>query len=392
MMDSGWLTAGSGATLLSMEKGRGASAALQALQHINPACEDFVEKKVPGALSVIRQRGYSRRVLPAKRTAALAVFAADIDLVQDLSAIDADLLETDRIEVGRRLDYSRWLNFVEIPSSSRWGEIVHPMQALWHSLLEKYPPRALPPDILSVVDLPLTGRIRGDIAGTLMQWLAEMEGFAGAECAATISSCRQAVGRSGRFTEARRLVAERLPRFILLEPDDTIQPLYDVDDLAHPATRGPGASPFVGLLTGLWQKTLPAGSQSERQRQLQQDLDESRRRLDNLTDGAVMSPRFCVENGSIRISHSALHDASAPHRMVDIAAVLVLSQALYGRLPILLVDQVEHHSKQQPDDLFEYIKNVGEICQIFCTAAGAYAAAWRGWSGLLRLEENQNNS
>jgi hypothetical protein len=390
MADSGWLTAGSGATLLSPDKGRGASAVLQALQHINPAYEELVERKVPGGLSVIRQKGYNRRVLPAKRTAALAVFAADIGLVQDLSAIDPDLLETDRIEVGRRLDYSRWLNFVEIPSSSRWGEIVVPMQALWQRLLDKQPPQTLPSAAPPFADLTLSERIRGDVAETLMHWLTGVEELIDAEYATTISSCRQAVGRSGRFAEAKRLVADRLPRFVSLGPDDTLHPLYDIDDLAHPALHR--ASPFVGLLAGLWQKTLPAGSQSGRQRQLQRDLDESRAHLNHLLTDATMLPRFFIEKGSIRVTHPALHNRSTTRGMVHIAAVLVLSQALYQRLPILLLDQFEHYIKPpQQDDLFEYIKNVGEICQIFCTAAGTYAAGWSGWSGLLHLGENQSN-
>lgn len=389
MADSDWLSAGSGATVLHAESGYSASAVLRTLQHINPACDEFVREEIAGSLKHVKQGEYLRKILPTKRTAALAVFAADIGLVQDLSEVDPDLLETDRIEVGRRLDYSRWLNFVEIASSTRWGQIVNHMQALRQARSAQRLPRDLPPDASC---LALTDRIRGDVADALMQWLAETEERVGPECAATISFCRQAVERNERFARARQLVAARLPRFISLQPGDTLKPLYIIDDLVQIAGEGTG-NPVAQLLAGLWQKTSPGGSRATRLQLLQQNLEKSSAHLNCLAGGRIMSPRFVVDDSSISITHSELFNDSATDRMVLIAAALLLSQALYGQLPILLLDQFEQDLGQpQQDTLFEYIRNVGEICQVICTVVGAYAADWSGWSGLLHLLEDRQKS
>ena len=90
------------------------------------------------------QNGHTRRINPAKRTIALAVFNATPDLVQELSSIGDWFYETDRIEVGRRFDYSRWINFVELASSTRWSEISSDIEDLLAGRPAKLPRQGPP--------------------------------------------------------------------------------------------------------------------------------------------------------------------------------------------------------------------------------------------------------
>ncbi len=391
MADSGWLTMGPGATLLYERSASGASVALRALQHISPPCDSLVLQGFCGSLKDIRQRGYYRKILPGKRTAALAVFAADVDLIQDLAVIDSDLFETDRIEVGRRLDYSRWLNFVEIASSTRWSQIAEPMMELRHVLAEKHPPPALNLESSLLEDLRATDRIRGDIANTLEQWLAQVEELVAGEQVSRIAFCRQAVERGERFAGAKRLVEGRLPRFVYLRPGDTCQSFYDIDDLEHPGTGGRGDESISHLLAGLWQKTAFAGATAKRQQLLQHDLAETVARLNLFVgDIGIMPPRFLVTDMSIRIEYPELSPDSAVGRLAPIATVLVLCQALYGRLPILLLDEFEKDLSQLGlDNLVKGIQKIGNTCQLVYASSSAYVAAWSGWSGVLRLAHEE---
>lgn len=58
--------------------------------------------------------------------------ADDAELAIFFGPFDPSLYELDQVEVGRRLDNSRWLNFVEISQSLKWSDISDKL----HLLLE----------------------------------------------------------------------------------------------------------------------------------------------------------------------------------------------------------------------------------------------------------------
>lgn len=89
--------------------------------------------------STLNECSYPRLLTPIKRTAALAVFAADPSLIVELGKIEPILDGLDRIEAGRRLDGSLWLNFVEIASACRWRAIDADAAQLLEDLHQQHP-------------------------------------------------------------------------------------------------------------------------------------------------------------------------------------------------------------------------------------------------------------
>lgn len=396
MEDSGWLTVGAGATLLHGRSGDEAGVVLQALQHINPLGDPPGGQGFAAPLTHVRQSGYLRKILPGKRTAAIAVFAADVELVRELSGIDADLLEMDRIEVGRRLDYSRWLNFVEISSSSRWSEIAGTMLELRRRLADRRPPQSGNPDRSLFANLMDTDRLRGDVAESLKRWLAEAEALPGvpvdAGLTAGIAACRRAVERSERFAGAKRLVADRLPRFVSLRPGATCRSLaIAIDDLGPPGHGGKGDDQVVPLLAGLWRKTARVGPVARRRQLLQQDLDEAAAELDLLAaDLGVACPRFVVTDSSIGIDRTRHPHGPAAGRIMRILTVLLLCRALHGQMPIFLLDGLESGLNQPDrDTVIAFIQRLGGICQLVHAAASPLAADDSGWSAVLDLTDKR---
>jgi hypothetical protein len=387
MADSNWQTMGPGATLLCPRPGGGAGVILEALQHINLPCGVSGRQGFADPLKFVRQGGYARKIVPGKRTAAIAVFAADLELIHELSQIDPDLLETDRIEVGRRLNYSRWLNFVEIAASGRWSDIAAPMQAMRHYLDEKLPQPPHPASHL-LADLQATDRLTGDVADTLKDWLVQAEAAADSTHLSQIAFCRQAVERHERFARAKRLVEDSLPPFVLLHPGHVLRPVYALADLPSPESAGGGGGPVGGLLACLRQKTSVAGSVAERRRLLQQELAASAAKLSSLAaDSGLALPRFQVTEGTVEIDQAGRSGPVAA-RMTHLFSVLLLCQAVHGRLPILLLADFEKDlSRSEQVNLFERIRDIGRTCQVVCAPATGHAADWYGWSSVLYLEE-----
>jgi hypothetical protein len=388
MADSGWQAMGSGATLLCPRPGGGAGIVLEALQHINPLCGASVRQEFADPLTSIRQEGYARKIVPGKRTAAIAVFAADVGLIRELSQIDPNLLETDRIEVGRRLDYSRWLNFVEIASSGRWSDIVTPMLALRHYLDKKLPVQPSHPADSLLADLRAVDRLTGNVADTLKDWLRQAETVVDDKHLVQIAFCRQAVERHERFTRAKRLVEDSLPPHVLLHPGHILRPVYALDDLPSPESAGGGEGPVGDLLACLRQKTASAGSIAERRLLLQQELAAGAEGLGPLAaDSGLALPRFQVTDEAVRIEQAELPGPAAA-RMTYLVSVLLLCQAVYRRLPVLLLADFEQDlTRPEQVILFERIRDLGMSCQVVYAPATGHAAEWYGWSSVLHIEE-----
>jgi len=188
---------------------------LQLLQTINPTYD--IEKIQPFANfpNFTKQGGYTRHINPAKRTVALAVFSATPSLVKELAVADEWLYETDRIEVGRRLDYSRWINFVEIAASTRWSEISDNIQILLDQVQNLRPDLTIPLDDI-FHSLKPADRIKNELQEQLAHWLKNLPAEVQKSSGQLIESTFSAVMRADHFQTARDIVCSRLPLFVTL--------------------------------------------------------------------------------------------------------------------------------------------------------------------------------
>lgn len=189
---------------------------LRILQTINPSYEICAVKPFADFPTITEKKGNTRRVNPSKRTVAMAVFSATPDLVQQLATAGDWLYETDRIEVGRRLDYSRWINFVELASSTRWSEISTEIKTLRDRAHQLEPELTAPlADILETVQP--TDRIKDELQDNLLKWLQNLPSELQKNSRQIIETTTTAVKRADHFQAARDIVQTRLPLFVILD-------------------------------------------------------------------------------------------------------------------------------------------------------------------------------
>jgi hypothetical protein len=188
---------------------------LRILQTINPTYAIDTVKPFADFPKYTKQDGHTRRVNPAKRTVALAVFGATPHLVKELAALNQWLYETDRIEVGRRLDYSRWINFVELASSTRWSEISDSVQTLLNEAHRLAPDRTTPLyDIIR--SLKPEDRVKGKLQDLLKRWLQNLPPRLRESSRELIETTHTAVLRADHFHTAREIVRTRIPLFVII--------------------------------------------------------------------------------------------------------------------------------------------------------------------------------
>lgn len=211
----------------------GRAAFFRTLATVNPPSSCRRAKTFADLPLFIEQQGHTRRIRPEKRTVALAIFSATPDLVKELAAIDPHLYETDRIEVGRRLDYSRWINFVEISSSTRWSEISSDIRHLIDLTLKNAPDRTKPLAAL-VNSLKASDRIKDGLDNRLASWLTSLPDTISAGSPQLIEAMLDAIRRAEHFHRARTIVERRLPLFMVLKtsPKSTLMTLQAATLLA----------------------------------------------------------------------------------------------------------------------------------------------------------------
>ncbi len=210
-----WIHLKAGLNLVSFASPETGRRFLQAVQTINPPYD--CRSVMPFADYPLQERrnGYTRQISPGRRTIAMSVFNTEPDLVRELGEITPLLYETDRIEVGRRLDYRRWINFVEIASSTRWGEVSADIQHLLENEHTSARDRKAIHQLIKVLDD--SDRIKGDLAEQLESWLIKLNcmNLEGAH----IDDILEQVRRSSCFSEARGVVEKKLPHLVMIEPE-----------------------------------------------------------------------------------------------------------------------------------------------------------------------------
>ena len=145
----------------------------------------------------------------------MAIFRATPGLVGELAKNSELLYATDRIQVGRRLDYSRWISFVELASSTRYSEIAADIDHLLQQSNRVAPHLAA--ELFSIAETILpSDRIKLELKDNLLQWLHDARKKLGPKFNQVIDRTRDAVMRADYFQAARAAVSKRLPLFLTL--------------------------------------------------------------------------------------------------------------------------------------------------------------------------------
>lgn len=222
LKQTGWLIIHPHISLIQAGDTEQANNFLAALEAINPIRDIRQNNALRNYIPFTKINGYTKRVDPAKKTAAYGIFTADPQLIMKLGRINTVYYETDRIEVGRRLDCSRWISFVELPGSSKLAEFEHMAAPIFDTFSELQKE-----EYQHLVDKWLfTDRISGKLAEQLRNWWkSNTQDVSDKELAA---KCLKIIELEHETNQARALVEEKMPYTILIEPNSPLASVYSL--------------------------------------------------------------------------------------------------------------------------------------------------------------------
>ncbi len=213
VIDTQWFEVGNGLTNFLLPEDFNRHGFLQAIQTVNPPYECHEEQPFGSYPLIYRQGKYQKRVRPHRRTIAFAIFSAEPEMVLRLSKITPHLYETDRIEVGRRMDYSRWINFVEIASSTRWSEV----DAKVMKLLADFPGSAEAELKDTLISLRQTDRVKDELREEITSWLSALLAQSNQDIQKNeLEDLQFIMQRQLHFIQAKNIIKSLLPTFHLI--------------------------------------------------------------------------------------------------------------------------------------------------------------------------------
>lgn len=220
VIDSRWFDIGQRMTCFALPQDFNRTGFLRALQTIKPPYDCHEQQPFKDYPLITRQGKYQKRVRPNRRTIAFTIFTAEPDLVLQLSALSPDLYETDRIEVGRRMDNTRWINFVEIASSTRWSEVQQQILALMAQFSEP----SLEGLYETLSTLKGTDRLKGELREQVDEWLGKTaDRVNDAERRERVEQLRFIVQREIHFDRAKEMIVAYLPYFHIIDSSSLSQ-------------------------------------------------------------------------------------------------------------------------------------------------------------------------
>jgi hypothetical protein len=216
--DSSWLKVGRGINVLRTGHRPQAGGLLRMLQTINPPYNFEQVQPFADLPSHTSSQQCTKKIMLSKKTAALAIFVASPQLVTELTAIDAVFYETDRIEFGRRRDFSQWISFVELSESTRWSEIEPTVRLLLsRSKLEMPAVAGLQTTIESLRGVD---RIKDQRATQLKKLLQGLRQGLHENEQPLLDQCLHAIDRDQHFRRAKEVLTSRLPLFLSISGTD----------------------------------------------------------------------------------------------------------------------------------------------------------------------------
>jgi energy-coupling factor transporter ATP-binding protein EcfA2 len=408
LRNSDWFTVAPECTVIVGAAGTGKTTLLGALRSVNPpACRPATEPFASFPRYVMAG-DYTRKVLPRKKTAVIAVFECDGPLREKLGAIDPVYLENERIEVGRRLDNSRWLTFVEIAASSRWGELT----GLMAGLRKLFPGKGKENDLAGAWricdELQSTDRIKGRLAVRLNMLLDHVDRLAErGEHRRLVQEARFMVNRAERFRRARRTVEAGLPVFLHLKEDcllpaviDLLQPAeimqrekkgcrpcvewFFLELLGMPRAFLQQRDPDARLGWGRKDVTDPERVSEKLSRRLQRYLPEHSVSLSVIFAGSELVLKAGIDGKKI----VSLTDLPKHHLwMLSCAVCVCCLVEVNKRSPVLLLDEPDDGLKEDAKREFEeLLDSISKTCQlVICTPDAHFLA---DCSRRYRLQQN----
>jgi hypothetical protein len=362
-MESRWFALTPHLNLFHFPDDRGRAGFFQALETINPPYSCQRTRPFADFPQLISRQGHFRKIIAGKRTVALAVFNSTPDLVADLATISPLLFNTDRIEVGRRLDYSRWINFVELASSSRWSEISADMNRLLDLARNLAPARAA--TLVEIINpLRPADRIRNGIQKELAGWLEDLPPGLSADWQQQLDQISAAVLRAEHFQTARQIIEARLPLFFVL--GGTPWP----GAVSRPQRPGQmtDASPLTTLIHLIKDQVSTMARDATDSRLLLEELNNHLAR----PPFASVAPRLTGSGGALSIVFAPDHRRQSPAVLRSPIAALKTAACLamaYSRVvcrtePVLLFEGPERRlAATDQADLADFTIQIAESCQ-----------------------------
>ena len=337
---------------------------LRILETINPTY--ICKKREPFAdlPKLTEQGGYLKRVNPTKRTVALAVFSATPELVGQLTVAGDWFYETDRIEVGRRLDYSRWINFVELASSTRWSEISSDIKWLIEEASRLEPDLASPAEI--ICSLRPSDRIKDELQDQLANWLRNLPAEIWDNSSQLLENSITTVMRADHFQTARDIVRSRLPLFVVIgscDPPSSGPP--EEKTLTDPQQPLTSIDYLLDLISNKI-KLLTRESKGDDQKfldQLNQQFEkipfsDMKLRIDRAQAGVLLT----MADQPFRLSDEPL--CSFKKMQANVCLALATSRVVYRNEPILLFNGPEQSLSTTLHSLLaDFVIDVSKTCQ-----------------------------
>ena len=329
--DSGWFRTESNLTILTGENRQIVSTILRILEALNPLYNINTRSPFLELPKTWQQGGYQRHVIPEKMTAIFGIYDSDPELVKTLSIIEEKLIETDKIEVGRRLDYSRWISFIGIPASARWSDMRKDMHQL-KELLDNGSTPVIGNDDRFFNTCRETTRIRDEVSNQCRRWLRVNKSRIPQSHAYLYEKCLEKVNVHERSKIAWKLVAEELPPLIRLVPQMTLRNEYNLDEnIKDIDFREP-----IPTLIRLARDRYDLLSQS----------NDSRRRFHEEVSAILSTPEMkrceitlLVSSTKLLVKYQKQPNANVGANSISLIwMVILLVRLLWRRPPILLLD------------------------------------------------------
>ncbi len=393
LRNSGWFTIHPGCTSIAAPAGGGKSTLLRALRSVNPPFCDSDPAPFAEFPRFSETTGYRRKILPDKKTAVIAVFICDDPLREKLATIDPVYWQTDRIEVGRKLDNSRWITFVEIAASGRWSEVVEEMVRLGKLCGQGKVAEKIAAYLGAKASLQSTDRVKGELAEELMGLLDQLAGhFASEEQRQQLQGVQRIVNRAAHYQEAVNVVGQSLPVLVYLDRGCLLSgAIGDGAKAERTAPRQNSCRPCPDLilreLLGISQSGQDdEGRRTGRLHAPAPHLEENGRQLAARLSAYLpdMSLQFLVKQtagrGEVQASSggtpfSSLAALALPFRwMLSCAVCACYYHDSEKRQIIFLLDEPEAAlSHEEKDELAAFLLRLSGLHQVLTTTAGSSA-------------------
>lgn len=348
MPDSLWLEVGKGLHIIKAKQPAQAQVLLRLLQAIHPPYDCLSDRSFADFPQYTSSQHGINKITAAKKTVALAIFAASPELVNELAAIDPLFYETGWIELGRRRDCSRWMHFVELSESARWSEIHGTvMDLLAHARLKA--PQTVNEFEFALQSWRGTDRIKDQRAHQLKALLQSLRSALAADQQSILDHCLQAVDRAHHFSRAKEMVAAHLPMFFSI-------PTTLADSSASDGVTDRALFHALGaqLLVHHPDQTSRIGILTQLNLQLNELL--SALHLQFSEEGGCMK----LEDTLCRVPISLSTRPLADKIIAFMATLSVLHRAVNGCEPIFLLDCCGIHLQQQ--DRIDLFKHLLQFC------------------------------